>query len=97
MGPSARLLRVAAVVAVFQADDVVFAEVVAGLHLYNLDGDVPGFSRRCVTPTGMSIDSVSRSRSLSSPLTTPAVPLTTTQCSASGGETAARARRPGLR
>ena len=41
--PSARrLLGRATVVAVLEADYVVFAEVVAGLHLYDLDGGVSG-------------------------------------------------------
>ena len=45
-------------------------------------GTRPGFSSRCVVPSGMYVDSFSDTRKVSPPLVTLAVPLTTIQCSA---------------
>src|SRR5580698_4284397 len=45
-------------------------------------GVLPGFSSRCVVPSGMKVDWFSLSKNVSSPRVTRAVPHTTVQCSA---------------
>ncbi len=68
------LVRAFAAVPVFETNDVVFAEIRARLHFDDLQRDLPGFSMRCFTPTGMYVDWFSSSRNVSSPRVMRAVP-----------------------
>ena len=80
--PGAGVAVSGAPVVVFEANDVIFAEVVAGLHL---DEDQLGVARvldPCAAPSGMSIESPDVSSFGPPSRVTTAKPSTTTQCSA---------------